>query len=125
MASQHSNNKITSLNLENNDIRAFPMAVALLPNLRLKKLFLRSNDSIFFPPRNIVDNDAYGTKVLEYFADLRAKGGVPLDPISVFLVGRGGSGKSTLVHRAVKKQQALPNGMMFNVCHRMCFASLT
>jgi hypothetical protein len=57
-----------------------------------------------------------GTKVLKYFADLCAKGGVPLDPISVLLVGRGGSGKSTLVHRAVSKQQALPNGILNLFC---------
>jgi hypothetical protein len=95
-----------------NQITSFPMAIAMQPNLRLKYLNLSENPSIIFPPLPVAQ-DPSGTKVLEYFTDLRAKGGVLLDPISVLLVGRGGSGKSTLVYRAVKGHKALPNGSFF------------
>jgi Leucine-rich repeat (LRR) protein len=101
---------LNTLWLRKNKIVSFPVEAAMLHNTKLEYLYLRGNDSIVFPPPNIVDEGGYD--IFRYFVDLRASGGVRQEVIPVMLVGRGAAGKTTIVQRAIKKLQTTPNGML-------------
>ncbi|MCE9611671.1 MAG: TIR domain-containing protein [Chthoniobacter sp.] len=84
------------LNLHSNQLRKLPASICDLKQLGL--LYLDRNPDLGIPSEIVKTIDAF--KILDYY--FRIKGGgeaLPLNEFKLILVGRGGVGKTSLVHR--------------------------
>lgn len=88
--------RLRSLYLNVNDISVLPTWLSELP---LRHLNLWGNDKLGLPPE-IIDDTHNPQKILDYYFRVATSGAAqPLNEFKLVLVGRGGVGKTTLVHR--------------------------
>lgn len=86
------------LAVENNELKSLPSALLSLPHLRW--LEIKGNSEILVPPEISKSHEA--KKILDYyFRTVEAGAAQPLNEFKLILVGRGGVGKTTLVHRLI------------------------
>jgi internalin A len=86
------------LRLDGNQLRELPGSLSDLK--QLKWLWLDGNRELLIPEEIVGTHDA--RKILEYYFLIRGRGAAqPLNEFKLILVGRGGVGKTTLVHRLV------------------------
>lgn len=93
--------KLSHLNLSENHLSALP---AFLKDLSsLKRLDVSNNEELRLPAEITKSSDAI--KILSYYFRTAGQGASqPLNEFKLILVGRGGVGKTTLVHRIVTNQ---------------------
>jgi internalin A len=86
------------LGLQNNQLTSLPSSLRQLPSLRM--LRLENNPGLNLPAEIVKGDDA--RKILDYYFRVQASGPrQPLNEFKLILVGRGGVGKTTLVHRLI------------------------
>ncbi|HEV7405296.1 MAG TPA: COR domain-containing protein [Chthoniobacteraceae bacterium] len=89
------------LSLARNGIRFLPLWLHELP---LAQLYLYGNDKLGLP-QEIIDATGDPKKILDYYFRVAAPNAAqPLNEFKLVLVGRGGVGKTTLVHRLITNQ---------------------
>ena len=101
--------KLQVVSLAENDIQTLPEGLAALSSL--KALYLHENSALKLPAdvlgptwKEVNENKGQAASpatILDYYYRSRASGG-PLNEVKVVLVGRGGSGKTSLVKRLVQ-----------------------
>jgi internalin A len=90
--------QLKRLQLSANRLSSLPQSLRALKNLVF--LDLRVNPTLNLPPEIVSPNNP--GKVLDYYFRTSAAGAAqPLNEFKLILVGRGGVGKTTLVHRLV------------------------
>lgn len=90
---------ITSLNIRSNRLQTLPFS---LKKLNLRSLDVTGNPDLRLPAEIVEHDDA--TKILNYYYHIAAPDAwLPLNEFKLILVGRGGVGKTTLVHRLVRE----------------------
>jgi len=85
------------LEIESNRLRILPHSLRRLTKLRA--LFIYGNPDLGLPSEIIQGGDA--KKTLDYYFRVTSTDRQPLNEFKLILVGRGGVGKTTLVHRLV------------------------
>ena len=90
-------NRLKLLNISHNDLRRLPPSLLSLP--RLKELYLGGNPHLDIPAELLKQNDPQ--RILNYYFRTVIAEAQPLNEFKLILVGRGGVGKTTLVHRLV------------------------
>ncbi|PYI92098.1 MAG: hypothetical protein DME97_11675 [Verrucomicrobia bacterium] len=99
---------LEKLHLSGNNLASLPQSLRNLPEL--KELYLHGNDRLGLPPEVLgrqwasPDSDAtppaLAKSILDYYFS-RLEGSKPLNEVKMIFVGRGGSGKTSLVNRLV------------------------
>lgn len=93
--------KLKFLALASNRLSSLPTALGQLSSL--ENLFIGDNPGLDLPTEILEARNAH--RILDYYFRIRAPGAAqPLNEFKLILVGRGGVGKTTLVHRLVKNK---------------------
>ncbi len=93
--------RLRILGVENNRLRSLPDSLRLLSSM--KELKIKDNLELNLPAEIIDSKDP--RKILDYYFRTAAPGtGEPLNEFKLILVGRGGVGKTTLVHRLIENE---------------------
>lgn len=88
------------LGLGGNDLDALPPWLVELP--ALTTLDVGGNSRLELPQEIIASRNA--RRILEYYFRTRGDAALPLNEFKLILVGRGGVGKTSLVHRLIKNE---------------------
>jgi internalin A len=91
-------NNLEQLYLAWNDLDELPSWLAELPRLRV--LNVADNPRLGLPAEIVADGDA--KQILDYYFRVKLGASLPLNEFKLILVGRGGVGKTSLVHRLVR-----------------------
>jgi len=90
--------RLEDLDVDGNCLRSLPPSLHQLSSLR--DLYVAVNPDLRLPAEIVDSHDA--RKILDYYFRTAAPGeGQPLNEFKLILVGRGGVGKTTLVHRLI------------------------
>lgn len=89
--------RLRRLTVAHGDLRSLPASLGQLQSL--KYLDLTNNPNLGIPDEVIAGRDA--TKIINYYFRINDQRALPLNEFKLVMVGRGGVGKTSLVHKLV------------------------